>query len=78
MPVNPPKTANQLRLFKKAEERKKIKAYMLPADQYNDMNLGYAQRILAKHAQGADLRPFWILYAREVMKRLRPNDTSGN
>lgn len=68
------KTANQLRLFKKAEEARAVKKYMAPADSYNAMNLDYARRIIAKHREGADLRPFYVLYAHEVMKRLAPSE----
>lgn len=70
MPGKPPKTANQLRLFAKAKERKAVAAYMAPASQYDEMNKDYARRILASHAAGKDVKPFYLAYARNVAERL--------
>lgn len=64
------KTANQLRLFAKAKERKAVESYMARAEEYDVMNRDYATRILASHAQGKEIKPFYLLYAREVADRL--------
>lgn len=73
MKGRPPPSANQQRLFAKAVERKAVKAYMLPADQYNAMNLEYARRILAQESVKF---PFYLKYARCVIERLKPEEVT--
>lgn len=65
------RTASQERMAAKALERKAIKAYMAPVDQYNAMNLYYADLWLSQRAEIGD-NDYRIKYAIQVMRRLKP------
>lgn len=69
-----PKSANQLRLFAKAVERKSVQTYMAKADEYDIENRFFAEKIL-EHPEKVTM-PFYLTWATLVIERLNAGKTA--